>query len=162
MDKVDSLDAAFFARRSDEKKTRKKSSAGRRLFSDAVREAEESGLAEEELPARGGEDGRQLEELLDEVHSSGEELLESQSLQSIKRYRQAVRGFLDRVLARLTVLEERSSAAGVRNRKRFTQIRVIDRKLERLVEDLLASQHRQLDLLGRINEIVGLLVDLLS
>ena len=79
-----------------------------------------------------------------------------------KRYRQAVRGFLDCVLARLTVLEEKTSAAGVRKRKRFTQIRIVDQKLERLVADLLASQHRQLDILGRINEIVGLLVDLLT
>jgi hypothetical protein len=161
MDKVDSLDAAFFARRSDEKKTRKKTRAGRRRFTDAIQEARGGETQNAELAGSGG-DGRSLEVLLDEVHSSGEELLEAQSLQNIKRYRQAVRGFLDCVLARLTVLEEKTSAAGVRKRKRFTQIRIVDQKLERLVADLLASQHRQLDILGRINEIVGLLVDLLT
>ena len=161
MDKVDSLDAAFFARRSDEKKTRKKARAGRRRFTDAIQEARGGETETADLAASRG-DGRTLEVLLDEVHSSGEELLEAQSLPNIKRYRQAVRGFLDCVLARLTVLEEKTSAAGVRKRKRFTQIRIVDQKLERLVADLLASQHRQLDILGRINEIVGLLVDLLT
>jgi len=66
------------------------------------------------------------------------------------------------VLARMLALEEKSSGAGVLKRKRFTQIRVIDQKLERLVAELLADQHRQLDILGRVNEINGLLVDLLT
>ena len=159
MDKVDSLDAAFFSKRSEEKKTRKKAPVGRRLFADAVREAREA-----EVPADGeGRAGhRSLEELLDEVHASGSDLLEAQSLEAIKRYRGAVKGFLALVLARMLSLEQNSSAAGVAKRKRFMQIRVVDQKLERLVAELLASQHRQLDILGRVNEIGGLLVDLLT
>ena len=134
---------------------------GRRQFADAVRDAGEAEAAAGDFD-RSGRRHRSLEELLDEVHSCGGELLESQSLEAIKRYRAAVRGFLDLVLARMLALEERSSGAGVSKRKRFTQIRVIDQKLERLVSDLLADQHRQLDLLGRVNEINGLLVDLLG
>jgi uncharacterized protein YaaR (DUF327 family) len=161
MDKVDSLDAAFFSKRSDEKKTRKKAPVGRRQFAEAVREAQEGEAAAGDYD-RSGRRRRSLEELLDEVHSSGDHLLEAQSLEAIKRYRSAVRGFLDLVLARMLAMEERSSGAGVARRKRFTQIRVIDQKLERLVADLLADQHRQLDILGRVNEIRGLLVDLLT
>jgi len=161
MDKVDSLDAAFFSRRSDEKKTRKKAPVGRRFFADAVREARE-GEASEGDYERSGRRRRSLEELLDEVHASGDRLLETQSLEAVKNYRAAVRGFLDLVLARMLAVEERSSGAGVAKRKRFTQIRVVDQKLERLVADLLAGQHRQLDILGRVNEIGGLLVDLLT
>jgi uncharacterized protein YaaR (DUF327 family) len=161
MDKVDSLDAAFFSRRSDEKKTRKKAPVGRRQFADVVREAHGGEAATGDFD-RSGRRRRSLEELLDEVHSSGGDLLEAQSLEAIKRYRSAVRDFLDLALARMLALEERSSGAGVAKRKRFTQIRIIDQKLERLVSDLLADQHRQLDLLGRVNEINGLLVDLLG
>jgi uncharacterized protein YaaR (DUF327 family) len=161
MDKVDSLDAAFFSRRSEEKKTRKKAPVGRRQFADVVREAGGGEAAAGDFD-RPGRRRRSLEELLDEVHSSGGELLETQSLEAIKRYRAAVRSFLDLVLARMLATEQRSSAAGVARRKRFTQIRIIDQKLERLVSDLLADQHRQLDILGRVNEIGGLLVDLLG
>jgi uncharacterized protein len=161
MDKVDSLDAAFFSKRSDEKKTRKKAPVGRRQFADAVREAGQGEAASGDFD-RSGRRRRSLEELLDEVHSSGGELLESQSLEAIKRYRAAVRGFLDLVLARMLATEQHSSGAGVARRKRFTQLRVIDQKLERLVAELLADQHRQLDILGRVNEINGLLVDLLG
>ena len=161
MDKVDPLDAAFFSRRSDEKKTRKKAPVGRRLFGDAIQEAREEEASTGDFD-RSGRKRRSLEELLDEVHSSGSQLLEAQSLEAIKRYRGAVKGFLDLVLARMLALEEKISGAGVLKRKRFTQIRVIDQKLERLVAELLADQHRQLDILGRVNEINGLLVDLLT
>ncbi len=161
MDKVDSLDAAFFSRRSDEKKTRKKAPVGRRLFADAVREAREGESAEGDYERSGGR-RRGLEELLDEVHASGDRLLEVQSLEAVKRYRGAVRAFLELVLSRMLELERKSSVAGVAKRKRFTQIKVIDQKLERLVADLLAGQHRQLDILGRVHEINGLLVDLLT
>jgi uncharacterized protein YaaR (DUF327 family) len=161
MDKVDSLDAPFFSKRSDEKKTRKKAPVGRRLFADAVRKAREGEAADGAFD-RSGRNRRSLEELLDEVHASGDQLLEVQSLEAVKRYRGAVRAFLDLVLARMLALEQKSSGAGVAKRKRFTQIKVIDQKLERLVADLLAGQHRQLDILGRVNEINGLLVDLVS
>jgi uncharacterized protein YaaR (DUF327 family) len=161
MDKVDSLDAPFFSRRSEEKRTRKKAPVGRRQFADAVREARAGEAAAGDYD-RHGRRRRSLEELLDEVHSSGGELLETQSLEAIKRYRAAVRSFLDLVLARMLSLQEHSSGAGVARRKRFTQIQVVDQKLERLVADLLADQHRQLDILSRVNEIGGLLVDLLG
>jgi uncharacterized protein YaaR (DUF327 family) len=161
MDKVDSLDAAFFSKHSEEKKTRKKAPVGRRLFADVVREAHGS-EASADWEGDSHSRRRSLEELLDEVHSSGSDLLEAQSLEAIKRYRVAVRAFLARVLARMLAVEQKSSAAEVAKRKRFLQIRVVDQKLERLVSELLASQHRQLDILGRVNEIGGLLVDLLT
>jgi uncharacterized protein YaaR (DUF327 family) len=162
MDKVDSLDAPYFSRRSEEKKTRKKAPAGRREFSAQLREAQWEGELSEELPD-GRRRGRQsLEKLLDEVHESGSELLAAESLENIKRYRSSVKTFLDHVLKRMMSLEQSNSAANVLKRKRFTQIRVVDGKLERLVAELLASQRRQLDILGRVNEINGLLVDLLS
>ena len=162
MDKVDSLDAPFFSRRSEEKKTRKKSPAGRREFSARLQEAQREGELSEDF-ADGRRRGRQsLEKLLDEVHESGDELLAAQTLQNIKRYRNSVKSFLEQVLQRMVCLEQKASELNVLKRKRFTQIRVVDGKLERLVAELLASQHRQLDILGRLNEINGLLVDLMS
>jgi uncharacterized protein YaaR (DUF327 family) len=162
MDKVDSLDAPYFSRRSEEKKARKKQPVGRREFSTRLQEARREGELGEDL-ADGSRRGRQtLEKLLDEVHESGDELLAAQSLENIKRYRNSVKSFLEQVLARMVSLEQKASEPNVLRRKRFTQIRIVDGKLERLVAELLASQHRQLDILGRLHEINGLLVDLMS
>jgi uncharacterized protein YaaR (DUF327 family) len=162
MDKVDSLDAPYFSRRSEEKKARKKTPAGRREFSARLREVQAEGALSDEL-ADGRRRGRKsLEAMLDEVHECGEQLLMAQTLQNVKLYRNSVKAFLEHVLKRMMTLQASSSAANVPKRKRFTQIKVVDGKLERLVAELLASQHRQLDILGRINEISGLLVDLMS
>ena len=108
------------------------------------------------------EHARTLEGLLDEVHESGEALLQSQSLDNIRKYRQAVRAFLDHVLNRMLAVEEQVSGGSVLRRKRFTQVKVIDGKLERLAAEVLQSQGKQLDLLEKINEIQGLLIDLMT
>jgi uncharacterized protein YaaR (DUF327 family) len=160
MDRIESLEAFQFSRPSERKKSKRAGSSKRMRFSSilegAGKESEPYDVSEEgirELP---------LEELLDEVHESGEALIEAQSLEHVKRYRQAVRSFLDQVVKVMIGVEEQTSGTGVLKRKRFTQIKIIDGKLERLVAEVLRSQHRQLELLERVNEIQGLLVDLMS
>jgi uncharacterized protein YaaR (DUF327 family) len=49
-----------------------------------------------------------------------------------------------------------------RKRKKHVKIQVIDKKLEDLAAMLLTSQARQLELASRLEEIRGLLVDLLQ
>jgi uncharacterized protein YaaR (DUF327 family) len=158
MDRIESLEAFQFSRASERKKARKGKSVG--SFSEALQSADaESGQYDvldaprQQLP---------LEQLLDAVHESGEALVESQSLENVRRYRQAVRSFLDFVVKTMLEVEEKTSGTHVAKRKRFTQLRVIDEKLEKLVTGVLQDQHRQIELLERINEIQGLLVDLIT
>ncbi|MCK5007545.1 MAG: YaaR family protein, partial [Spirochaetales bacterium] len=103
-----------------------------------------------------------LEELLDEVYETGEILVESQSLENIKRYRRAVRSFLDYVVSNMIAVEEQTSGSNILRRKRFTQVKIIDGRLERLAAQVLQNQGKQLDILEKINEIRGLLVDLIT
>jgi hypothetical protein len=109
-----------------------------------------------------GEHRENLEELLDEVHQRGQTLADSQSLENIKRYRQAVSEFLSYVVDNMLTVEEQTSGGNILRRKRFTQVKIIDRKLESLLQGVLQNQVKQLDLLERINEIRGLLVDLVT
>ena len=109
-----------------------------------------------------GEHGENLAELLDEVHERGEMLVEKQSLENIKRYRQAVSEFLKLVVSNMLTVEEQSSGGNIARRKRFTQVKIIDRKLESLVAGVLRNQGKQLDVLEKINEIRGLLIDLIT
>jgi uncharacterized protein YaaR (DUF327 family) len=48
------------------------------------------------------------------------------------------------------------------DRKGYTKIQIIDRKLEDLAAMLLTNQGRQLELVSRLEEIRGLLIDLLQ
>ncbi len=103
-----------------------------------------------------------LEGLLDDVHSTGDALKERTHPDNIVAYKSAVRSFVRYVVDRSFTVTERTSGGNVLRRKKFTQVQVIDEKLEQLAAGILANQKNQLALLAKIEEINGLLVDLIS
>ncbi|ULQ58694.1 DUF327 family protein [Brucepastera parasyntrophica] len=103
-----------------------------------------------------------LEALLDDVHNSGDLLKKSPVPENIIAYKNAVRSFVKFVVARTYDVTETISGNNILKRKKYVQIQVIDQKLEQLAAGILSNQNPQLKLLEKIEEINGLLVDLLS
>jgi uncharacterized protein YaaR (DUF327 family) len=103
-----------------------------------------------------------LESLLDDVHSAGDRLKEKPLPDNIVAYKSAVRSFVRYIVDRTYAVTESTSGGNILKRKKFTQVQVIDQKLEQLAAGILSNQRPQLGLLERIEEINGLLVDLLS
>jgi uncharacterized protein YaaR (DUF327 family) len=114
--------------------------------------------------------------LMDEVRSTGDTLKHRPLPEEILRYKQAVRNFINYVVQNAYSMEVE---AGVPNflkpgfkgqrgtdeaneRKKHIKIQVIDKKLEDLAAMLITSQVNQLKLVSRLEEIRGLLVDLLQ
>jgi uncharacterized protein YaaR (DUF327 family) len=161
MDRIESLDGSSLSGRSRRKRDKSTKKLKGRSFASIVEQSAEEQPAFFDFEAR-GEHHENLEELLDEVHQSGEMLVESQSLENIKRYRQAVSGFLKFVVDKMLSVEEQTSGGNILRRKRFTQVKIVDGKLESLVQAVLGNQGKQLDVLERINEIRGLLIDLIT
>jgi uncharacterized protein YaaR (DUF327 family) len=161
MERIESLDGSYLSGHSRRKRSKSTTKLKAQSFDSVVEEA-----AQEQSPYFDLDDNSEhrenLEELLDEVHETGEILVESQSLENIKRYRRAVRSFLDYVVSNMLAVEEQTSGSNILRRKRFTQVKIIDGRLERLVAEVLQNQGKQLDLLEKINEIRGLLVDLIT
>jgi uncharacterized protein YaaR (DUF327 family) len=161
MARIDSLGEAFQYPVPDKKKTGKKEKVPRHSFSHLVESASESGEAGVE--DFGGPEGRRsLEELLDAVFSAGDALKKSPTFESIKEYRQRVKAFVAYAVSHSITLEETTSGVNILKRKRFTLVKVIDEKLEALAASVLAAQKEQLAILAQIDEINGLLVDLIS
>ena len=105
-----------------------------------------------------------LEELLDEIHESGEALKEVPTLENVKSYKVSVSRFLKFVVKNSLKTE---TAAGanfnpLKKQKRYTIIRVVDEKLERLAAGVLQNQSDKLYILEKIEEINGLIVNLLK
>jgi uncharacterized protein YaaR (DUF327 family) len=113
--------------------------------------------------------------LMDEIRSTGDVLKSRPLPEEIMRYKQAVRNFINYVVQNAYSLEHEE---GLPNKlkpafkgrrgtpeadkvKAYTKIQVIDRKLEDLAAMLLSSQVRQMELVSRLEEIRGLLIDLL-
>jgi len=100
--------------------------------------------------------------LLDEVHSAGDCLRDNQSTEHILAYKKAVTQFVRYVIDRSYALVETTSGVNILKRKKFLQVEVIDKKLEQLAAGVLSGQRNQMTLLARIEEINGLLIDLMS
>ena len=109
-----------------------------------------------------GLDATNLEELLDSVHELGEKVKKEPSRSSVLDYKRAVRGLVSLAVEHGLGVEEKTSSPNLLRQKRFTLIKVIDEKLDQLVAAVLMNQRDAFDVLGRVDEINGLLVDLTS
>lgn len=102
------------------------------------------------------------ERLLDAVHEAGQKLVDERTYTAALQYRETVKRFLQRVLPEANTLVMQESGRDIMTRKRYYLITEINRSVDRLVQGLLQTQTRQLDILSRLEEIEGLLVDLIQ
>ncbi len=102
-----------------------------------------------------------IKDLLDDVHSSGERLKNRPFPEEIKQYKRAVRNFLHYIVENGFIIEEQISGTNILRRKKFTLVQVADKKLEQLAAGILAGQHDQLEILAKVDEIKGILIDLM-
>jgi len=142
------------------KAERKKETPKTGAFRSILKEAERS----DATPAALGEpySDAEVAELLDGVHTAGDALRRDQNTENVKAYKKSVRDFVHYVVERAYTLEERTSGRNILKRKKFTSVAVIDEKLERLAAEVMSAQRDRLDILRRMDEIHGLLVDLMQ
>ena len=114
--------------------------------------------------------------LMDDVRDTGDRLLNRPLPEEIVRYKQAVRNFINYIVQNNFTLscgeyiknKYKPGFSGNRNspnaekRNNYITIEVIDKKLEDLAAMLLTNQGQQLELVSRLEEIKGLLIDLLQ
>jgi hypothetical protein len=93
---------------------------------------------------------------LAEIDEQGKKLLKHPVRAEIERYRMLVGKFVKEALAQMATVEKRTD----RRNRAFTLVREIDKKLSELTELLLNGQGKQIDVLAKLNEIQGMLVDL--
>ena len=114
--------------------------------------------------------------LMDDVHQAGSVLRDRPFPDEIIRYKQAVRNFMHYVVKNGFTLEHEAGLPRFmkpgftgkrgtdesREQKQYTKIQVIDKKLEDMAAGILSGQADQLKLIARLEEINGLLIDLLQ
>jgi uncharacterized protein YaaR (DUF327 family) len=169
------LEAQRASQKSMEKKGLRESRKPR--FSSILEKArleknEAADQAPPELPESGDE---AIVFLQDAVHAAGDDLKNRPFPEEIQRYKQAVKNFLHYVVDHGYALERQigipqylrpnyrgsQNRPEARNRKTYTIIQVVDQKLEQLAAGILTGQTGQLELLARLEEIQGILIDLL-
>ena len=104
-----------------------------------------------------------VEKMLDSVYMTGDLLKKNPSKETIEQYRKAVKNFLGFVeKTNYKVIKKQQSGLHVKKRHEFTTIKIIDDKLDNLAMGLLYNQKNQLDLLAKVDEINGILIDLIT
>jgi uncharacterized protein len=147
-------------RKEDEKKAGK----GKGLFKTVLGKAIDETKGGSEAGTVGSAEFSQadLEGLLDEVHQAGDKLKENPNVELVQAYKKAVRDFVHYVVDRSFAVEQKTSGRSILKRNVYFRVSVIDKSLEKLAAEILRNQRDNLEILRRVDEINGMLVDLLS
>jgi uncharacterized protein YaaR (DUF327 family) len=159
--------AAYTAPARSEPKKAEKSKKG--LFSGLLRMAEDpvenaTGTAGA-LSTPGVVSEEVFRESVDLIFQLGEELKRKQTLDAFQEYRKRIQLFFRYVVDNGLDTGKQTGVFDYKNMKpakEYTLIKVIDRKLEDLAVSILQGQKDNLKILEKIDEIQGLLVDLLQ
>lgn len=119
-----------------------------RSFSDVLQQNEQERTTE------------QLQRKLQDIYTQGERLSRSMTVRELKLYQQMVKKFLEDTVKRGIGLKEQRSFDRRGRMKRYKLLDEIDEKLIEMAEELLQSEQGRLELLSKIGEIRGLLINL--
>jgi uncharacterized protein len=162
MDRVDALSGSseyFKKNRKKVSKKKEKKVTFLSILQSENTETEKVSFQSENLYTDGIDN---IEDVLDKVFETGNKLKHEQSIENIKNYKKTVKQFLEYIIRKTIKIEEKTSGINILKRKKFTLIKIIDKKLESLAVDVLGRQKKQLEILGKIEEINGLIVDLIT
>ena len=111
----------------------------------------------------GQEEQRTREELqqkLQDIHRQGERLSRSMTVRELMLYRQMVKKFLEDTARRGIGLKETRGWDRRGRTKRYKLLEEIDEALVSMADELLNSEEGRIDLLQRVGEIRGMLINL--
>ena len=164
MEKIDtsavSLLGSSLFQKPEPRKTNEKDELKRRprfseIYKDAIASSELGPL--KILPAS----EEALTELMDDVHSSGSDLIDRPFHAEILKYKKAVRNFVNYVVENGFAVEtSQTNSRVLKGLRPHVQIKVIDQELEKFAAEILSGQMNKLRMVAKLDEISGLLVDL--
>lgn len=102
----------------------------------------------------------QLNALMKELEEVGNRLSKSRSFQDLSRFKKIVKRFIQEAVEYGMSLKKSNSWDYYGNKRTHTVIEKIDQKLIELTEDILEKEKEGIEILGKIGEIKGLLINL--
>ena len=129
--------------------TRRTAGAGRnRSFSDA--------LTDSDVQRR----RQACDRILKQIEAEAENLKKTPSPEGVKRYRKLVQAFMKETLNQSYELNQENHWDPYGNRKTFVTVKKVNQALEEMMDTVVQQEKRQIDLVAKLDEIRGLLLDL--
>ena len=106
--------------------------------------------------------GEFLTKLSQNIARQGEVLAQRYDITELKRYKQMLAEFMGEAVRFSYEFNKRPSRDGRGRHHIYATVKRIDEKLEKITQDILGQQVDQIQLIADINDINGMLVDLLA
>lgn len=102
----------------------------------------------------------QMQQLMKEVESAGERLARSRTFKDLAKFKTLVKQFVKEAVSFGMELKHSHSWNQHGEGRSLKLVETIDEKLVQLTEELMDNKDEQIDILGRVGEIKGLLINL--
>jgi uncharacterized protein YaaR (DUF327 family) len=103
-----------------------------------------------------------LTSMMEEITMQGDKLAKHRDIKDMKRYRSLIKDFMNEIVSRSHEFS-RENFLDRRGRHRvYGIIRLVDENLDELAKELMKDEKDNLAILGKIGEIRGLLLDILT
>jgi len=102
-----------------------------------------------------------IAEMKNEIDEQGKRLGDRVDVREFERYRKLIREFLDEIVSNGYTFS-REDAYASRGRHRYiATVRIVDEKLDALGKEVIKDQADQIEILNKVDDIRGLLLDLM-
>ena len=102
-----------------------------------------------------------LKELKKKIDEQGEKLVDKVDVKEFEKYRKLIREFIDEIVSNGYTFS-REDAYASRGRHRYiAMIKVVDEKLDELGKEVMEEHADKIEMLSKIDDIRGLLMDLM-
>ncbi|MBU8918237.1 YaaR family protein [Bacillus sp. FJAT-29953] len=130
------------------------------FFQKETKQAESSSFQQILTDSKNNLVKEQLSSLLDGIQKQGERLVQSRTAADLQKYKKLIQSFLQEVVKNGLSLEITDSFTAMNRGRRLKIIKEIDRNLLELSKKILEKEDANIQLLDKIGEIKGLLIDL--
>lgn len=114
-----------------------------------------SHVEEQELQAR-------LNTLMEEITMQGDKLAKKRDVRDMKRYRGLIKDFMNEIINRSHSFSRENFLDRKGRHRVYGIIRLVDENLDALAQELMKDEQDHLEILSKIGEIRGLLLDILT
>lgn len=103
-----------------------------------------------------------LKEMIEDITAQGKKIAEHMDIRDMKAYRNLISNFFNEVVANSHKFS-RENFLDKRGRHRvYGVVKLVDDKLDELAKELISAEKNQMDILGRVGEIEGLVLDIVT
>ena len=100
--------------------------------------------------------------MLEEITAQGKKLGKHMDIRDMKHYRELIRDFLNEIVSRSHKFSRENFLDRKGRHRVYTMIKLVNKELDELAAELIKDEKDHILILNKIDEIRGLLIDLLT